>query len=314
MTLSVAFLGNDPWSVASLEAIAGDPDLEVAVVVTNPPKPAGRGSSSRPTAVAEAANRLGLPLVEAGGVRAGAGLDALHDAGADVVVVVAYGEILTREVLELAPHGALNVHFSLLPRWRGAAPVQHALLAGDERTGVSIIRMDEGLDTGPILNQLEADIRPEDDAGTLGARLAHLGGILLVGVLRRLPEEHLPARAQDERGVTWAPRIGPDDRRLDWNADAGDLVRRVRALAPQPGAVTSFRGEALKVLAAGVAHDPRPEPAPPGTIEVSDARGVLIATGDGGVRLIEVAPAGRKRMPAADWARGARFSLRERLG
>lgn len=314
MTISVAFLGNDPWSVASLEAIAGDPDLGVDLVVTNPPMPAGRGSALRPTAVADAATRLGLRLVEADGVRAGAGLDALHDADADVVVVVAYGEILTREVLELAPHGALNVHFSLLPRWRGAAPVQHALLAGDERTGVTIMRMDEGLDTGPILNQLEADIRPEDDAGTLGARLAHLGGMLLVGVLRRLPEEHLPARPQDERGVTWAPRIGPDERLLDWTAAAHDLVRRVRALAPQPGAVTSFRGDTLKVLSAGVAHDPRLAPGVPGTIEAADDRGVLVATGSGGLRLVEVAPAGRKRMPAADWARGARFSPGESLG
>jgi len=314
MTLSVAFLGNDPWSVASLEAIAGDPDLDVDLVVTNPPMPAGRGSPLRPTAVADAATRLGLPLMEADGVRAGAGLDALHDAEPDVVVVVAYGELLTREVLELAPHGALNVHFSLLPRWRGAAPVQHALIAGDERTGVTIMRMDEGLDTGPILNQLEADIRPEDDAGTLGARLAHLGGMLLVGVLRRLPEEHLPARVQDERGVTWAPRIGPDERRLDWTAAADELVRRVRALAPQPGAVTSFRAETLKVLSAGVAHDLRPAPGTPGTIEAADDRGVLVATGSGGLRLVEVAPAGRKRMRAADWARGARFSPGESLG
>lgn len=314
MTLSVAFLGNDPWSVPPLEAIVGEPDLEVRLVVTNPPKPAGRGSTARPTAVATAARRLGLPLIETDGVKADPGLDALHRAEPDAVVVVAYGEILTREVLELAPRGAINVHFSLLPRWRGAAPVQHALLAGDERTGVTVMRMDEGLDTGPILSQLEEDIRAEDDAGTLGARLAHLGGMLVVGVLRRLPQEDLPARRQDERGVTWAPRIGPDERRLDWTSPARDLVLRVRALAPQPGAVTTFRGETLKVLAAGVAHDPLPSGRPPGTIETADERGVLVAAGERGVWLSEVAPAGRKRMPAADWARGARFALGERMG
>jgi methionyl-tRNA formyltransferase len=314
MSVSIAFLGNDPWSVAPLEAIVGEPDLDVRLVVTNPPKPAGRGSTPRPTAVAAAASKLGLRVVEADGVRTGTGLEALLDVSPAVVVVVAYGELLTHEVLEVAPFGAINVHFSLLPRWRGAAPVQHALLAGDRRTGVTIMRMDEGLDTGPILNQLEEDIRPEDDAGTLGARLSHLGGMLLVGVLRRLTQESLPARSQDERGVTWAPRFGPDERRLDWTGDAEGLVRRVRALAPQPGALTTFRGETLKVLVAGVAHDPPREPVAPGTIETSDARGVLVATGDGGVRLVEVAPAGRKRMPAADWARGARFEPGERLG
>jgi methionyl-tRNA formyltransferase len=314
VSLPIAFLGNDPWSVPPLEAAVGEPDLDVRLVVTNMPKPAGRGSASRPTAVATAAKRLGLPLLETDGVGSGAGLDALHEAAPAVVVVVAYGEILSREVLEIATFGAINVHFSLLPRWRGAAPVQHALLAGDDRTGVTIMRMDEGLDTGPILNQLEEDIRPEDDAGTLGTRLAHLGGMLLVGVLRRLPDAALPERRQDERAVTWAPRIGPEERRLDWTLGAEETVRRVRALAPQPGALTTFRGEALKVLTAGVAHDPRSAPGEPGTIEASDRRGVLVAAGDGGLRLVEVAPAGRKRMAAADWARGARFQPGERLG
>jgi methionyl-tRNA formyltransferase len=290
MSLSVAFLGNDPWSVPPLEAVVGEPDLDVRLVITNEPKPAGRGSTPRPTAVAAAARSLGRPLMETAGVRSGPGLDALHEASPDVVVVVAYGEILTREVLDIAPHGAINVHFSLLPRWRGASPVQHALLAGDDRTGVTIMRMDEGLDTGPILNQLEEDVRPEDDAGSLGARLAHLGGMLLVGVLRRLATEDLPERRQDERGVTWAPRIGPDERRLDWTDDPAAVVRRVRALSPQPGALTVFRGGPMKVFQAGVAHDAPKESSDPGTIEAADARGVLVAAGDGGVRLIEVAP------------------------
>ena len=165
MTVRLAFLGNDPWSVPPLEAIAGEPELEPVLTLTNKPKPAGRGSEVRSTAVADAARRLGIPLLEVDGVRSGAGLDALIQVRPDVVVVVAFGELLTHEVLELPPLGAINLHFSLLPRWRGAAPVQHALLAGDARTGVSVMRMDEGLDTGPILNQLEEDIRPDDDAG-----------------------------------------------------------------------------------------------------------------------------------------------------
>jgi methionyl-tRNA formyltransferase len=314
MTVRLAFLGNDTWSVPPLEAIAGEPDLETVLTVTNKPKPAGRGSQERATAVAEAARRLGMPLLEVDGVSSGTGLDALIRVRPEIVVVVAFGELLTREVLELPPLGAVNLHFSLLPRWRGAAPVQHALLAGDTRTGVSVMRMDEGLDTGPVLNQLEEDIRPDDDAGMLGARLAHLGGLLLVGVLRRLPEKGLPARPQDDAQATLAPRLDAEDRRLDWEASAEVVVRRVRAMSPDPGATTTFRDEALKVLAAGVAHDPPGDPVEPGTIVAADDRGVLVATKEGGVRLLEVAPAGRKRMAASAWARGARFAPGERLG
>ena len=313
MSVRVAFLGNDPWSVPSLEAIAGEPDLEPVVAITNPPKPAGRGSPVTRTAVAEAAGRLDVPTAEVAGVGGGAGFEALVAASADVIVVVAYGELLTHDVLELSPQGAINLHFSLLPRWRGAAPVQHALLAGDETTGVTVMRMDEGLDTGPILNQLVEEIRPEDDTGTLGARLAHNGAMLLAGVLRMLPRGGVPARPQDDRLVTNAPRLSAADRVLDWGGPADGIVRRVRAFAPDPGSTTTFRGETLKVLAAAVDRDPESGGAP-GTILAPDERGVRVAAGSGSVRLIEVAPAGRRRMPAADWARGARFATDERLG
>lgn len=315
MTVRLAFLGNDPWSVPPLEAIAGEPDLEVALVLTNPPRPAGRGTALRPTAVADAARRLRLPLAEVDGVRQGAGFEALLASAPHVLVVVAYGELLTRDVLELAPHGALNLHFSLLPRWRGAAPVQHAILAGDDLTGVTVMRIDEGLDTGPILNQLQEQIRAEDDAGTLGARLAHLGGMLLTGVVRTLPVGAPPGRSQDERLVTWAPRFGPGDRLIDWSADPDTIARRVRALAPEPGATTTFRNAVVKVLGSGVAQDAVDVAGrPPGTIVGVEARGVLVAAGGGGVWLSEVAPSGRRRMLAADWARGARFAADERLG
>jgi methionyl-tRNA formyltransferase len=313
VTLRVAFLGNDPWSVPPLEAISGEPDLNPVVVVTNPPKPAGRGSRPTRTAVAGAAERIGVPVVEADGVRSGPGFEALLSAAADVLVVVAYGHLLLRETLELCPYGAINLHFSLLPRWRGAAPVQHAILAGDVTTGVTVMRMDEGLDTGPILNQLVEEIRPEDDSGSLGARLAHNGGMLLAGVLRMLPMGGVPARPQDERLATSAGRLGPAERILDWSEPALSVVRRVRALAPEPGAATRFRGEPLKVVAAAVDHDPA-SAGEPGTIISADDRGVLVSAGSGGVRLTEVAPAGRRRMTAAAWARGARFETSERLG
>ena len=158
-------------------------------------------------------------------------------------------------MLALPTYGAINLHFSLLPRWRGAAPVQRALMAGDTETGVSVMQMDEGLDTGPVLNQLAEAIRPEDDAGTLGARLAHLGARLLVGVLRILPDGRLPARPQDGRLATAAPRIGPADRVIDWRRQPEQIARQVRALAPEPGASTTFRGQTLKVLQAAPDHE-----------------------------------------------------------
>jgi methionyl-tRNA formyltransferase len=313
MSVRVAFLGNDPWSVPVLEALVGEPETELVLVVTNPPRPAGRGNELRATAVADAARAHGLPLVEVERVSSGPGSAAIHEVAPDVVVVVAYGELVGPDILDLAPLGAVNVHFSLLPRWRGAAPVQHAILAGDERTGVTVMRMDAGLDTGPILGTLEDEIRPEDDAGSLGERLAHLGGMLLVGVIRQLAAEGLPARPQDDRKATWAPKLGADERLVRWEDEAEAIVRRVRALSPEPGAVTSFRGDPIKILAAAVGHDDAGE-RPPGTIVAADGRGVAVATGAGVVRLLEVAPAGRRRMSAAGWANGARFVDVERLG
>ena len=319
MTPRVVFLGNDAWSVPSLEALAAEPWLEVALVVTNPEKPAGRGSALRPTLVAEASQRLGLSLVEVAGVRSGPGLEALRSAEPDVLVVVAYGEILSPEVLGIARWGAINLHFSLLPRWRGAAPVQHALLAGDTVTGVTVMRMDEGLDTGPVLAQREEPIR-DDDAGALGARLATLGAGLLIEVLRTPPaDDGAPAwreTPQDHRRATTAPRPRAEDRRVDWTEPADAIVRRVRAFGPDPAATAVFRDAPLKVFGAEVAQEGlalEDVPGVPGGILGADDRGVVVVAGEGSVRLLEVAPAGRRRMPAPDWARGARFAPGETL-
>jgi methionyl-tRNA formyltransferase len=313
MTVRVAFLGNDAWSVPSLDAIAAEPELSLVHVVTNPPKQAGRGAVLTRTPVATAAETHGVPFVQAPGVLDGPGATALAQAAPDVIVVVAYGQILRRETLQLAPFGAINLHFSLLPRWRGATPVQHAIAAGDERTGVTVMRMDEGLDTGPILNQLEEPIRPEDDAGALGGRLAKIGGLLLVGVLRMLPHGGVPERAQEDAAATLAPTIRADERIIDWDRSPDEIVRWVRALAPRPGAATALRGSHVKVLAAAIDHQQASD-APPGTVLAADERGVLVRAKGGGVRLVEVAPAGRKRMDAAAWANGVRFAAGERLG
>ena len=313
VTLRVAFLGNDPWSVPSLDAIAAEPELSLDLVVTNPPKAAGRGSALTTTAVADAARGLDVAVLEVDGVDEGSGATALAELHPDVLVVVAYGHLLGRDALTTAPHGAINLHFSLLPRWRGAAPVQRAIAAGDAITGVTVMRMDEGLDTGPILNQLEEAIRPDDDAGSLGLRLARNGALLLVGVLRMLPQGGVPARKQDDAAATRAPKVTAEERLIDWSRSPEEIVRWVRALAPHPGATTLVRGEPVKVLAAALDHQGWSDGAP-GSVVGADDRGVLVRGGGGGVRLVEVAPAGRKQMDAAAWARGMRFTPGERLG
>jgi methionyl-tRNA formyltransferase len=310
--LRVAFLGNDRWSVPSLEALAGSRH-EVALVVTRPPRPGRRGGGPVPTPVARAALALGLPLLEVPTVRSGEGFERLRRAAADVLVVVAYGEILPREVLDLPPRGVVNVHFSLLPELRGAAPVEHAILRGLDRTGVTTMLLDEGLDTGPILLQAEEPIREGDDAGALGERLAGIGGRLLVETLDRLEAGTLEPRPQDPALASHAPRLGPGDRRIDWTRPGEEVVRVVRAFAPEPGAVTRFRGRVLKVLAAEPAAADRTGNGP-GTILGADERGLLVAAGVGSVRLLEVAPEGRRRMTGAAFARGSRPLPGERLG
>lgn len=315
--MRVAFLGNDLWSVAPLRALVDAPDIEVELVLTNPPRPAGRGSQLTPTAVANAARTLDLPLLEMNRIRDGEGFDALDALEPDAIVVVAYGEILTPDVLDIPRLGAINVHFSLLPRWRGAAPVQRAILEGDEDIGVTVMLMDEGMDTGPILATAETAIGPEEDAGSLGARLAELGAPLLVETLRGLDEGTVEPRSQDHTAATYAPKLLPEERTIDWSQPADAIVQRVRAFAPDPGAVTTFRQGRLKVLVA------RPDPGPGGWM-LADAPALgEVLGGDGNprvlawpgvVELLEVVPAGRKRMSGEEWARGAKIQPAERLG
>ena len=315
--MRVAFLGNDAWSVAPLRALADAPDIEVELVVTNPPRPAGRGSQLTATAVADEARTLEVPLLEVDRIRDGEGFDALDSLEPDAIVVVAYGEILTPDVLDIPRLGAVNVHFSLLPRWRGAAPVQRAILEGDEVTGATVMLMDEGMDTGPILTTAETAIEPDEDAGSLGARLAELGGPLLVETLRGLEEGTVEPRSQDHTGATYAPKLLPEERTIDWAGPADSIVRRVRALAPDPGAFTTFRQGRLKVLVAHahpgggsmIAVD-RPHP---GAIWGADGN-PRVQAWPGAVELVEVAPAGRKRMSGEEWARGARIEPLEHLG
>ena len=298
-SVRVSFLGNDAWSVPSLEALASS-SHQVVLVVTAEPKPAGRGNELRPTAVAEAARAMELPLAEVDTVKAGSGFKALAASQPDVLVVVAYGEILPPNVLNLPAIAPVNVHFSLLPQLRGASPVQTAILMGLGKTGVSTIVMDRGLDTGPVMMQREEPVREDDDAGSLGARLADIGALMLVETIDRLASGPVAPSPQDHTIATFAPKFGPQDRRIDWTAPADVLSRLVRALSPEPSATASFRGEGLKVFRAEAVEA---EGVPGVVVEVTK-RGFVVATGRGGLRPIEIGPAGRKRMGAAEFVRG----------
>ena len=303
--MRVVFLGNDQWSVPPLRALAASAH-EVALVATRVPRPAGRGGRLRPTAVAEAAGELGLPLAEVETVKDGPGFDSLRSARPEVLVVVAYGEILPPHILGLAY--PVNVHFSLLPALRGADPVRRAVLEGHTETGVTIMRMDEGMDTGPILLQ-RSQATGERNAGELGEELAELGGALLVEALDRRERGGLPERPQPG-GATLAPKLSADEEWIDWSEDAAGVVRRIRALAPDPGARTRFGGKLLKVLSATVVAG---RGAPGEVMEVSKD-GFTVTGGSGAVAVGEVVPEGRRRITAAEFVRGYRPEPGQRLG
>ncbi len=309
------FLGNDAWSVPALAALATSAHRPT-LVLTRDPRPAGRGRSMTPTPVAQAAHGLGLPLVETPTVRGGDGFDALAAAEPDVLVVVAYGEILPPAVLDVPRIAPVNVHFSVLPALRGAAPVQRAILEGIQTTGVTVMEMDEGLDTGPILAQAETSIGPEEDAGSLGARLAATGGSLLVQCLDGLAAGDDVSREQDDDAATFAPKLRPEERVIDWTQSAEAIVRQVRAFAPEPGATTRARERRLKILRALVRSA--------GWADRPPAAGALSLAGDGAmwvgagdrriVEIVEVAPEGRAHMTGPEFMRGYRPQAGERLG
>ena len=305
----VIFMGTPDFAVPVLTALSEV--HRIVGVVTQPDQPAGRGRHLKPSPVKQVALQRGLPLSQPQSLRTPEALAQLAAWEPEVIVVAAFGQILRQDVLDLPPHGCLNVHASMLPRWRGAAPVSAAILAGDEVTGVTIMQMDAGLDTGPILVQREEPIRPNDTRTTLEGRLAQWGAALLVETLPAYLLGDLIPRPQPEAGVTYAGQLRKKDGLLDWSLSAVELDRRVRAFTPWPGAFTMWRGRRLKVLRAAPLPGWRGD-VPPGTV-VSLADGVAVATGDGALRLKEVQLAGKRPMDAAAFLRGQRDFVGSRL-
>lgn len=308
-SLRIAFLGNDRWSVPSLRAIA-DSGHELVAVITAARRRAGRGNELRPTPVADAAAEAGLPLHEVETVTSGPGADTLAANAPDLLIVVAYGEILPQAVLDLAAIAPVNLHFSLLPELRGASPVQTALLEGRDETGVTTIVMDAGIDTGPVILRRAEPIEPGDDAGSLGDRLAAIGAEVLVETADLFAEGAAEPRPQDEAAATFTRRLGADDRVLRWTEPARDLVNRTRAMSPEPGTTTRFRGEDLKIFRAEAV----PATGAPGSIVEASKEGLVVATGEDGFRAIQLAPAGRRRMSSSDFVNGYRPVIGESLG
>ncbi len=299
--LRVGFAGTPPFAAEALTAIAAA-GFAVPVVLTQPDRPSGRGMKLTPSAVKQKALELGIPVLQPPSLKSDEGRAAALAVPLDVLVVAAYGLILPQAVLDWPRHGGINIHASRLPRWRGAAPIQRALLAGDAATGVTLMQMDAGLDTGPMIETIEVPIAPRETAGTLTARLAAAGAAGIVGVLERLARDgRLPATPQPEDGVTYAAKIDRAEAVLDWRQPAAALDRVVRAFDPVPGASTHLGVEALKIwdavpLTTGTGT--------PGAVLTVGAEGIDVACGTGSLRLRTVQPAGGKRMPASDFARG----------
>ncbi|MGR3316333.1 methionyl-tRNA formyltransferase [Roseovarius indicus] len=301
--MRVVFMGTPDFSVPVLDALV-EAGHEVAAVYCQPPRPAGRGKKDRPTPVQARAEALGLEVrhpERLKGAEEQAAFDALK---ADVAVVVAYGLILPQAVLDMPTHGCLNIHASLLPRWRGAAPIHRAIMAGDAETGVCIMQMEAGLDTGPVLLREATPIRAEDTTGSLHDRLSAMGAALIVKALAGLGE--LVPEAQPEEGVTYADKIDKAEAKVDWAAPAVEVDGKIRGLSPFPGAWFEYDGQRIKLLASRLAEGA----GAPGEV-LDDA--LTVACGEGAVQVLRLQRAGRGSQDAAEFLRGTKLPRGTRL-
>lgn len=307
--MRIVFLGSGPFAIPSFEVLV-DAGHDLAALVTQPDREKGRGRALAPPPLKPVAERRGIPVLQPRRVREPETQAALARLAPELQVVVAYGQILPRAVIDIAPRGTVNVHASLLPKLRGAAPVQWAIASGETVTGVTTMLIDEGLDTGPLLLQQATLIGPEETAAELEPRLARLGAELLLDTVRRLADESIRPTPQDGTRATLAPLLKKEDGQIDWSRPAEEIARRARGFHPWPGAFTAHEGRLLKVLRLGAAEPTRSEgaQAPPGTILSVDPGGLLVACGGSScVRVLEVQPESRRPMAASAFAAGARL-------
>ncbi|CAL9379199.1 methionyl-tRNA formyltransferase [Streptomyces cellulosae] len=309
--MKLVFAGTPEVAVPALDALLASGRHEVAAVVTRPDAPAGRGRRMVASPVAERAEEAGIEVLKPNRPKDPDFLERLREIAPDCCPVVAYGALLPKAALDIPAHGWVNLHFSLLPAWRGAAPVQHAIMAGDEITGATTFLIEEGLDSGPVYGTVTEEIRPTDTSGDLLTRLAFAGAGLLAATMDGIEDGTLKAVPQPSEGVSLAPKVTVEDARVDWRAPALRVDRVVRGCTPAPGAWTTFRGERLKIVQA------RPVPErtdlAPGQLSAGK-NNVYVGTGSYAVELLWVQPQGKKPMRGADWARGVRIAAGETLG
>ena len=306
--MRLAFLGTPAFAVPTLERIA-DAGHEVRLVVTQPDRPRGRGQEPWPPPVKQAAMRLGLPVYQPERIRHPEAVARLRELAPEAMVVVGYGQIIPQVVIDLAPLGIINVHASLLPKYRGAGPIQWAIVNGETQTGVTTMRIDAGLDTGDMLLKAETSIGPEENAVELGQRLALLGADLLIKTLHGLVNGVIAPEPQNPAEATLAPLLKKEDGVMNWTLAAQALHNRVRGLQPWPGAFTSFRGQTLHIWKSSVSTA---QGSTPGNF--LSFRPPTISCGTGGLELLEVQLEGRKRIAASDFANGQRLTENDRVG
>jgi methionyl-tRNA formyltransferase len=314
--MRVLFWGTPEFATPSLRALVGE-GFDVVGVITQPDRPQGRSRSRLvPSPVKEVAADEGLTVLQPERPRGPEFIDTIRLLSPDASVVVAYGHLLTAEVIDVAPGGAYNVHASLLPALRGAAPIQAAIREGLDETGVSIMRIVPALDAGPVLIQIATPIVSDETSGDLQLRLSELGAQALIEALALIQIGAITATPQDESKATYAPKIDRASTRVDWSRPATEVARVVRAYDPRPGAFTARSSLGLKLFGASVAeHVPEAgRGSPPGIVCEIEADGFAVTCGDGAVRISEVQPAGRPRMTPADWARGRGIAVGDRLG
>lgn len=302
--MKIVFMGTPDFSVAALDALV-DAGHEIVAVYTQPPRPAGRGKAPRPSPVQRRAEELGLPVRSPERLSNDRAQVEFAQLGADVAVVVAYGLLLPKPVLDAPKSGCLNIHASLLPRWRGAAPIQRAIMAGDKETGVCIMQMDEGLDTGPVRYRMRTDILPGDTAQSLHDRLSGMGASAIAEVLGKL--EDYPAVEQSRDGACYAAKINKSEARIDWSQDATVLDRHIRGLSPFPGAWTTLRGERLKVILSEL----RDGSGAGGTVLDQN---LTVACGSGAIGILRVQRAGKAAADTSEFLRGFTIPVGETFG
>jgi methionyl-tRNA formyltransferase len=308
--MHIGFAGTPAFAAVALAAIL-EAGFSVCLVLTRPDRPHGRGMTREPGPVKALALAHRIPVLQPANLGEPAVRDQITALAVDALVVAAYGLILPKPILDWPRHGCINIHASLLPRWRGAAPIQRALLAGDRETGISIMVVDEGLDTGPIIARCPLPMAERETAGSLHDKLAQVGARAIVEALRQLQREgQLPAEAQPAAGMTYAAKIDRSEARIDWRQSAEAIDRRIRAFNPTPGAQTTLAGETVKLWEAV----PAAASGAPGTVVRADATGIVVACGEGALNLTTLQRPGGRRLSAAAFLAGHRVATGSQLG